>query len=187
MLFTQRPVLQHPQAVLRALREADLPHWLAALRSRAVFEHTSWNLPAEDADALARLAVYVWDETQFTPSSLLRFVIADRDTDGFLGTAGFHTIQPDNRSAELAYDLCLEAWGRGLASAATRSLTDWAHTHVGLVRVQATVMDSNTRSRHLLARCGFEREGLLRSYRQVRGVARDFWMHSHVVAPTSVG
>jgi [ribosomal protein S5]-alanine N-acetyltransferase len=187
MLFTQRPVLQHPQAVLRALREADLPCWLAALRSPAVFEHTSWNLPADDADALARLAVYVWDEAQFTSSSLLRFAIADRETDRFLGTAGFHTVQPDHRSAELAYDLCPEAWGRGLASAAARSLTDWAHTHVGLVRVQATVMDSNTRSLQVLARCGFEREGLLRSYRQARGVARDFWMHSHLVTPTSVG
>ena len=187
MLFTQRPVLQHPQAVLREMCEADLPCWLAALRSPAVFEHTSWNLPSDDADALARLAVYVWDEARFTPSSLLRFAIADRDTDRFLGTAGFHTVQPDHRSAELAYDLCPDAWGRGLASAATSSLTDWAHSHVGLVRVQATVMDSNTRSLQVLARCGFEREGLLRSYRQARGAARDFWMHSHIVTPTSVG
>jgi [ribosomal protein S5]-alanine N-acetyltransferase len=187
MLFTQPPVLRHNNAIIRSMRDTDLPHWLAALRSPAVFEHTSWNLPADDADALARLAVYVWNEAQFTSSSLLRFVIADRETDRFLGTAGFHTVQPDHRSAELAYDLCPEAWGRGLASAAARSLTDWAHTHVGLVRVQATVMDSNARSLQVLARCGFEREGLLRSYRQARGVARDFWMHSHLVTPTSVG
>jgi hypothetical protein len=37
------------------------------------------------------------------------------------------------------------------------------------------------RSARVLARCGFEREGLLRSYRMVRGVPGDFWIYWHVV------
>jgi ribosomal-protein-alanine N-acetyltransferase len=40
---------------------------------------------------------------------------------------------------------------------------------------------SNERSAKVLARCGFEREGLLRSYRMVRGVPGDFWIYSYIV------
>ncbi len=56
----------------------------------------------------------------------------------------------------------------------------WAHAHVGIARVQATVLDSNARSLRVLERCGFRREGLLRSYRMVRGTPGDFWMYSHL-------
>lgn len=51
-----------------------------------------------------------------------------------------------------------------------------------VLRVQATALQSNTRSRKLMERCGFECEGLLKSFRLVRGVPGDFWMFSHVAA-----
>jgi ribosomal-protein-alanine N-acetyltransferase len=42
------------------------------------------------------------------------------------------------------------------------------------------VLTSNKRSIEVLQRCRFKREGLLRSYRMVRGRPGDFWMYSHV-------
>ncbi|MEO2219574.1 GNAT family protein [Chromobacterium vaccinii] len=53
-------------------------------------------------------------------------------------------------------------------------------SHIGLARIQATVLPENTRSIRVLERVGFQREGLLRSYRMVRGPSRDFWMYSHI-------
>jgi ribosomal-protein-alanine N-acetyltransferase len=61
-------------------------------------------------------------------------------------------------------------------------LTEWALTHAGLLRVQATVLTTNTRSVRVLERCGFDREGLLRRYRLVRGAPGDFWMYSRLAA-----
>ena len=107
--------------------------------------------------------------------------MALRSTDQLVGTAGFHTVIPQNRSAELAYDLSPTMWGKGIATSICSLLVDWAHSHVGLVRIQATVLDSNGRSARVLQKCGFEREGLLRSYRMVRGRSADFWMYSHVM------
>jgi [ribosomal protein S5]-alanine N-acetyltransferase len=97
-----------------------------------------------------------------------------------VGTIGFHSISPENRSAELAYDLAPDWWGKGIASEMCRDLVEWAHSQVGLLRVQATVLTSNSRSIEVLQRCSFKREGLLRSYRIVRGRPGDFWMYSHV-------
>lgn len=100
-----------------------------------------------------------------------------------MGTAGFHTVSPENASAEIAYDLDPACWGQGLASEVCATLVDWAHASAGMVRVQATVLASNARSAAVLARCGFALEGRLRAYRMVRGTPGDFDMYSHVVEP----
>jgi [ribosomal protein S5]-alanine N-acetyltransferase len=73
--------------------------------------------------------------------------------------------------------------GRGIATAICAALTEWAHEHAGILRVQATTLASNGRSQRVLQRCGFEREGLLRSYRTVRGQPGDFWMYAHLGSP----
>ena len=44
-----------------------------------------------------------------------------------------------------------------------------------------TTLVGNTRSQRVLEACAFEREGLLRRYRMVRGTAGDFWMYSRLV------
>lgn len=175
MLFTTVPESSHEMVSLRPIRPSDLQDWYDYLSMPVVFEHTSWNVHSPD-----ELAHHVWAPEAFTPSTSLRFAIALRSTDQLVGTAGFHTVMPQNRSAELAYDLSPAMWGKGIATSICTLLVDWAHSHAGLVRVQAVVLDSNDRSARVLYKCGFEREGLLRSYRMVRGRAADFWMYSHV-------
>jgi len=181
MQFSNLPESDHPLVTLRPIVAADLPVWFAYLSLPAVYEHISWK-PLSPA----QLEHYDSAHAQHTPSSLFRLAIADRDTGQMVGSIGFHTVVPENRTAELAYDLSPAFWGRGVASHMARTLVDWAHGHVGLLRVQATALSSNTRSMKVLERCGFEREGLLRSYRLVRGRPGDFWMHAHVrhAAPT---
>ena len=44
----------------------------------------------------------------------------------------------------------------------------------------ATALESNERSARVLERCGYQREGLLRSYRLVRGQPGNFFMYSHL-------
>ncbi|WP_425531288.1 GNAT family N-acetyltransferase [Metallibacterium scheffleri] len=60
------------------------------------------------------------------------------------------------------------------------ALVSWAHSAASIVRVQATVLESNARSIAVLERCGFAREGLLRSYRKVCGRHGNFYMYAHV-------
>lgn len=175
MRYTRLPELDHPLARLRPLRADDIGPWYAALSQPQVFAHTSWNLQAAQD-----LALYAQPPDPTNAAAMLRLAIAARDDDRLLGTAGFHSVWPPDRRAEIAYDLVPAAWGQGLATAAVKALLDWGHGHVGLVRIQATVLVSNAPSLAVLGRCGFAREGLLRSYRQVRGRSGDFWLYAHV-------
>ena len=176
MKFTSLPESNHELVALRRLTPDDIPHWYAYLAMPVVFEHTSWNV-----HAASELESYAG--VSDNPSALLRLAIVDRATDQLVGTVGFHTVSPEDRSAELAYDLSPPWWGKGIASQLCEVMVQWAHAHVGLLRVQATVLSSNSRSIEVLQRCGFKREGLLRSYRIVRGKPGDFWMYSHIPRP----
>jgi ribosomal-protein-alanine N-acetyltransferase len=174
--------MEHEVVFIRELLSGDIQAWYDYLCLQEVFEHTSWNVQAQ-----SELAHYVWKPEEFTPSSLLRFAVALKSTNRLVGTAGFHTVSPQNRTAEIAYDLTPEMWGKGIATATCRELVRWAHTSADIIRVQASVLESNARSIRVLERCDFVREGLLRSYRVVRGSPGNFFMYSHVANfPTAV-
>lgn len=176
MQFTALPNVDHDLVTLRPIVAGDIPVWYEYLALPAVFEHTSWNIQSP-----SELEHYANNAESRIPSSLLRLAIADRRSDRLVGTIGFHTVSPEHRSAELAFDLAPILWGKGIATRLCKVMVDWAHADARLRRVQATVLKSNGRSTRVLERCGFEREGLLRSYRLVRGNPGDFWMYSHVV------
>jgi [ribosomal protein S5]-alanine N-acetyltransferase len=176
MRFKAMPQSSHALVELRPIVAADLPLWFSFLSDPMVYQHTSWNVQSPE-----ELEEYVWSDSTPEPGSLIRFAIMLRATDEFIGTAGFHSVAPYNRTAELAYDLAPPYWGKGIATSVCGLLTEWAHESCGTLRVQATTLRSNERSAKVLVRSGFEREGLLRSYRMVRGTPGDFWVYSHVV------
>nr|WP_316641955.1 GNAT family protein [uncultured Roseateles sp.] len=176
MQFTDLPISSHPRVALRPLTSEDLPAWYAYLSQPLVYEHTSWNVQSADD-----LQSYVGIDPAATAP--LRLAIAPRSSDQLIGTAGFHTVSPLNRSAEIAYDLAPGHWGQGIATTVCHTLVDWAFGHLGLLRVQATCLESNERSSRVLETCGFQREGMLRSYRMVRGTPGNFWMFSRITAP----
>jgi ribosomal-protein-alanine N-acetyltransferase len=181
MQFDVLPLSDHPEVELRPIQADDLPVWLAYVTLPDVYQHTSWNDPT-----LEDLSPYIWSEAMREPAKLLRLAIASRSSGELVGTVGFHTVTPRHRSAEMAYDLSPTHRGRGIAQHVVKLVTRWAHESAQLLRVQATVLDSNLRSVRVLERAGFTREGLLRSYRLVGGVPGNFYMYSHVASPQDV-
>lgn len=63
--------------------------------------------------------------------------------------------------------------GQGLMHEALAASIDWLFDTLNLHRVQASHRPENERSRRLLARLGFEREGLARDYLFIDGAWRD--------------
>jgi ribosomal-protein-alanine N-acetyltransferase len=158
---------------LRAIQASDLPSWYDYLILPAVREHSSWVVKSP-ADLQQFIQLQDWTQMH----AQIKFAIADRE-DHLIGTIGFHSVSLGNLSAEIAYDLSPTHWGKGIVSAACRSLTNWAHQKLGFVRIQACVVDSNVRSLQVLQRCDFEKEGLLKSYKQLQGKSRNYWILSH--------
>ncbi len=175
MRIDAAPELSRRDLRLRPIERGDIDAWYEYLSLPHAVEHTSWNL--RSAEELRPLVD--WYESS-DPASAIRFAICDAASTALVGTIGFHTISLANRSAEIAYDLHPAYWGRGIATACCDAAVAWGFERQGYVRVQATTLDANRASLRVLEKCAFVREGLLRSYRIVRGTPRDFWMYARV-------
>ena len=175
MRFQDLPRSAHPDFDLRRIREDDLPTLFSHLRDPAIIEAMG-----EGPTSVAEIAWSARDGSAVSESSPLRLAISSRETGALVGTVGLHSALPRHRSVEIACDLAPGLWGRGVAAQMTSSMVDWAHRELRCARVQATALPENNRSIALLDRCGFQREGLLRSCRVVGGRSRDFLVYSHI-------
>ena len=66
------------------------------------------------------------------------------------------------RSAEIGYWLGEPFWGRGIASAALRALTEYAFARFDLVRLYGCVYEWNPASAQVMEKAGYACEGRLR-------------------------
>src|SRR5262249_6463598 len=106
------------------------------------------------------------------------FSIVDAETSSFLGIAGLVSIEPDAKQGEIGYALAPEARGRGLAPRALDLVTRYALGELGLERVELQIATDNDASIRVAERCGYRREGVLRSLYIKRGRRGDFVIYS---------
>lgn len=79
-----------------------------------------------------------------------------------VGMIGFHGIDWRHRRTSIGYWLSADRQGRGIVTAACRTLIDHALVTLDLNRVEIQCATENTRSRQIPQRLGFTEEGVLR-------------------------
>jgi RimJ/RimL family protein N-acetyltransferase len=101
------------------------------------------------------------------------FAIVEAGSVGFLGVAVVPRIDRETRTAELGYVVVPEARGRGVATEALSLLTQWAFSQLDAVRLELMISADNEASKRVAARCGYVREGVLRSLYFKQGLRED--------------
>jgi [ribosomal protein S5]-alanine N-acetyltransferase len=171
---------QHPPTIgldgahLRPLRVADAAALYAYLRDPVVTELTSYPV-ASVAMVEAMIERYL---SRWAAGELSKWGVALQHDDQLVGTCGFNEWSQVHRWAELAYDLAQAHWGKGLMRQAVAAVLQWTFRQDQVDRVHAFVRVDNRRSKRLLERSEFVREGCLRSYRVCRGQPHDFYVYS---------
>lgn len=93
-----------------------------------------------------------------------REAFAALDGDGrFLGLALAVDIDRDAREAELGYIVAAAARGRGVAVAMLTELTRWTFAELEALRIVLIIDVENAASSRVAERCGYVREGVMRS------------------------
>ena len=90
----------------------------------------------------------------------------------------------DVRTGQVGYWVAAGFRGRGLASAATRLLSDFGFEELGLDRIEVNAAVANAASRRVAERAGFELEGVRRAWQVVHGVPTDFALYSRLAEST---
>jgi RimJ/RimL family protein N-acetyltransferase len=170
------PPLAGDVVLLRPWGEADLPGIVLAF-SDPVMQRFSWRgAPYTEADARDYFAEQ--EEARLRGEGLGFALVEPRDQRVVLGCASLYEVRLDHGCAAVGYWLAPEARGRGLATHAVRLLARWAFAELGLARLELTCGPDNESSQHVADRCGFSREGLLRSHVPFKGARRDSVIYS---------
>ena len=164
--------------LLRPWREADVPGKLLLGFSDPLVQRFSWprTTPYTEADARSYFA---GQEQARVRGEELNFALADPDDQAVvLGGASLYDVLTDQGCASVGYWLARQARGRGIATHAVRLLARWAFAELGLARLELTCSPDNEASQRVAERCGFVREGLLRSHIPFKGARRDSVIYS---------
>jgi RimJ/RimL family protein N-acetyltransferase len=108
------------------------------------------------------------------------FAIVDEADGTFLGLAALVQVDREGRQAEAGYIVAPQARGRGLAGHALGLLTEWALGELELERVELRITTNNVASMRVAERCGFVREGVLRSVHLKQGLRSDVAVYSRL-------
>lgn len=108
----------------------------------------------------------------------LPLAIAERADNALLGSVSLVNFDWEQRRAALGYWVASWAREQGVATRAVGLLSRWAVTELGLARVELGTYPDNAASQRVAERCGFVREGVLRSYLKGNGRRYDIVMFS---------
>jgi ribosomal-protein-alanine N-acetyltransferase len=87
-----------------------------------------------------------------------RWAVIARNSHEFAGAVGFNNLA---LSAELAFHLRPEFWGRGLMREATQAALEWVSSDHPSSSVEAFIQPGNTSSINLARRLGFQADGTM--------------------------
>lgn len=92
-----------------------------------------------------------------------------KETNTFIGLAGFSLSNDKYRLGEIYYKLHPDYWGKGYATELAKRLIIMGFNEFKLHKVEAGVAVGNTKSIRVLEKIGMTREGLRRKILPIRG------------------
>jgi RimJ/RimL family protein N-acetyltransferase len=152
-----------------------VPAQLKAFSDPVFRRYSDWE-PHTEADARRHSAE---TERARQRGEQVSFALVEPLDDGVvLGGASLNEVDLACGRAAVGYWLAPQTRGRGVASHTVRLLAHWAFADLGLARVELTCGPDNRASQRVAERCGFVREGVLRSHMPFKGGRRDTVMFS---------
>ena len=175
MLPQSMPRLLNPPVLLRAFeaRDAGLVASVAGDPLIPLITTVPASGSQDDVDAYLQR-----QHERLSTGAGYSFAIADHDSDEAVGQIGLWTSQIDTGHASTGYWIAPQYRRRGYARAALQALTTWACGLEDVTRLHLFVEPWNEGSWKAAEACGYQREGLLRSWQQVGDNYRDMYVYS---------
>ena len=152
-------VLRTERLILRRPRASDATSMFERYASDLeVTRLVGWPRHTSISDTEAFLA---FTESEWHERPAGAYLIECRTTGALLGSTGFG-FESAQRAAT-GYVLARDSWGRGYATEALRAIAQLA-PQIGVRRLYALCHAEHRASAHVLEKCGFVLEGVLRNY-----------------------
>ena len=164
------PVLTDDVVALRPWRDTDVAAQLKAFSEPFFQRFSDW---APRTECHARRSLAEQEDARRRGERVGLAVVESHDHDVVLGGGSLNNVDLSQGRAAVGYWLTPEARGRGLATRSVLLLARWAFEELGIARLELTCGPDNRASQRVAVRCGFTREGVLRSHVPFKGGRRD--------------
>jgi RimJ/RimL family protein N-acetyltransferase len=171
------PPLADEAVLLRPWVADDVPEQIMAFADPSV-QRYSWPATRAYTEADAREFFAHQDEARRRGEELHFALAAPVDPAVVVGGGSLYGVDLEQGRAAVGYWLVPACRGRGVATHATRLMAEYAFTVLGVARLELTCGPDNEASQRVALRCGFTREGTLRSHMAFKGGRRDTVMFS---------
>lgn len=163
--------------ILREQQEIDLEDFSRYYSNPEVNKFILCEIPGSEEEM--RRELYFWRNVFYRDDGIY-FAIADKETNRMIGSIGLSGYNRYHNRIEISYDLAEEFWRRGITTRAIKFIVKYGFEKIGANRIEAFVSTKNIPSEHLLLKCGFEKEGILRQHRYHKGSYVDVYSFSVV-------
>jgi RimJ/RimL family protein N-acetyltransferase len=160
---------------LRPWRDSDVPDLVEAARDPEIPRWTVVSSPYSQADARAFVA---GQNERLSRGEAAPFAIVGVEEGEFLGSVEITLLDRRSGRGEIGYWVAPWARRRGVAVRAVGLISIWALSDIGLERLELLIEPENEPSQRVAEAAGFTREGILRSYRPMKGRRPDFVVFS---------
>ncbi len=163
--------LEGTKIILRKFKIEDADQVYENVREPS---HRPWAYTIKDPYSLKDAADWI-EKTHkdFATREAFQFAIVLKDTGEVIGGAGLHSINWNNRKAEVGYLIRKQDRGKGYATEVAKLLLNHAFKDLQLNKIGARMFAENEASRKILEKCGFTLEGTFRKERFKDGIYYD--------------
>jgi ribosomal-protein-alanine N-acetyltransferase len=162
------PELNTERLRLRQVTPGDADALLAHYADAEMLRYMDFGAPTSLAQArgIVDWGLYLWEVGEG-----ILWVIEERQSGALAGTLNYE-YRAGHR-AQITYDLARAYWGRGYMPEAVRSTLPYLFEEAGVTRIETLVHVQNVRSVRVLAKLGFQAEGLWERQSCIGGVMCD--------------
>lgn len=166
--------LETDRLVLRKLKLSDAEPLFYGLRNQPEFLYYT---NKERIDLKEQLEIFSGLDEKYKNQEYYNWVIELKETKDLVGMINFH-VDNRNESVEFNYATDNRFWGRGIMTEALNAVTKFALEEMHVNRIQGGCVISNLASKRVIEKCGYEFEGVLKSYVKLRDGYHDMNMYS---------
>jgi ribosomal-protein-alanine N-acetyltransferase len=153
--------------LLREYAETDWPAVLEYQRDTRYLRFSSWNDRAEEqVQAFVRAFV---DAQREQPRKRFAFAVTLKTSGRLIGNCNLRKNRPEDRVAEMGYEIAPLHWGNGYATEAAHAIVGLGFGQLELHRITAWCIAENTASSRVLEKLGMRLEGRLREQEWIKG------------------
>ncbi len=159
-IFEQFPVLESDEIILKKIEDHHIDGVFAIYDNDTVFEFCGI-IPKHNKDTVKNMIGHF--QRDYTKRSRVKWgIFYPSQPDQLLGIIEALDFNQKVNAVTIGYYLAEAHWGKGIAAEAVKQLVHFLFVEAKVNRIQAEVMPLNEKSKKVLLKNGFIKEGTLR-------------------------